>query len=105
MWFELNTRNEMLAEELKNSAPPGVVVEVRYMMTRSANDPGWIVVALEFVRDKSIELDLALIAAWLYDKSKKDKSCHIDHGGKKVIKSKAGIRRGIDENLQIGKND
>lgn len=105
MWFELKTRNEALAEELKNSAPPGVSVGITYLMTRSATDPGWVIASLEFVRDKSIELDIALIAAWLYDKSKKDKSCHINSGGKKIIKTKAGIRRGIEENLKIRKNN
>jgi hypothetical protein len=105
MRIEFKTRNEALAKELKNTVPPGVSVEITYLMTRSATDPGWVIAALEFVRDQSVNVDFALFAAWLYEKSKKDKSCQISSRGKKVIKSKAGIRRGIEENLQIGKND
>lgn len=105
MSIKIKTKDYEMAEGLKKSAPASVSVDVWHLMTRSAVDPGWVVATLEFIRDKSVELDLALISAWLYDKSKKDKSCQIHNGRKKIIKTKAGIRRGIEENLQIGMND
>jgi hypothetical protein len=105
MQLEIRTQNSAVAEEVKNSAPLGVSVSIGYLMTRSVTDPGCVIVTLQFIRDKAIEVDIALLAAWLYDKTKNDKTCQISKGRKKVIKTKAGIGRWIQEELKIANKD
>jgi hypothetical protein len=105
MQLLIQSQDFEMAEELKNSAPKGVSVTVHQKMTRSADSISTAIVFLEFIRDKSVEIDIALLAAWLYDKTKKDKTCQIGQGRKKVVKTKAGIGRWIQEELDIGKND
>ena len=105
MQFQIRTRDSDVAEELKKTAPPGVSIGIQYLMTRSATDPGWVIVTFQFIRDKAVDIDIGLFAAWIYDKTKKDKTCRIRNRGKEVIKTQAGIRRGIQEHLEIGKND
>jgi hypothetical protein len=105
MQIEVFTQDFAVAEEIQNSVPSGISISRLDKLTRSLNDPGWIILTLEFIRDKSIEIDIAIFAAWLYDKTKNDKTCQIRNGRKDIVKSEEGIRRWIQEELDIGDKD
>ena len=104
MQFLIHTTDFNLADDIKNSAPKGVSVVVHQRMTRSIDSPDAVVIVLEFIRDAAKTIELSLIARWLYEKTK-EKDCHIQHRSGKVVKEEAFIRRLIEDDLEIGKND
>ena len=100
MPFEVFTHNRLLAKELRDSAPSGVSTSVG----RTHDDPGWIVITLEFVRDTAFAVDIHLFAAWLCTKCK-DQDCRIKHEGKTVPPEEVVIRRIASEDLETGETD
>ena len=97
MPFEIFTRDPKLAKLISDSAPSGVSTSVG-----SYDDPGWIVITLEFVRDTAFAVDINLFAAWLFTKCK-DQDCRIDHKGATIPLEEAVIRRMASEDLELGK--
>jgi hypothetical protein len=101
------TEDDAVVDALKNSAPDGVRVSVRYpsppsgRMTRAA--PG-IIVTIEFIRDRAINIGEGVFAAWLYDVIK-GKAADIFHRGEHVVPEEPPIRRMVQEEFDFLKSD
>ena len=90
-----------LAKDIQASAPGGVSVSRRDWRTRSMNAGALFLLKLKFIKDASGEVDVALCAAWLYDKIKSNNGCYIHNGQHEIIKSKPVIQRCMQEELNI----
>jgi hypothetical protein len=100
MAIEIKIRDPKLADEIEKSAPYGISIERDSMFTRSIDVGEIVILTLTFIRDKVPDLELALFASWLYEISQQ-KSCHVSKGGKQVPKTQDGVRRWIQEELDI----
>ena len=106
MTFDIITQDYDLAAELEKSAPNGVSVTVHQKMTRSAipTPDTWIVI-LDFVKTQAWEVERELLIAWLLIHTAKHKDSQIRYRGREIEKHEAVIRRVIQNDLEIGKND
>ncbi len=103
MAIEIQIRDDDFADEVIKSAPQGILIKRSVLRFRSADVAQAVLLTLTFIRDKSVDIDIALLATWLYEKSK-HKACYVSKRGKKIPDTKFGVRRWIQEELDITDN-
>jgi hypothetical protein len=102
------TEDEAVADALKDSAPDGVRVSIRYpvpqsggRMTRAYDG---ITVTIHFVRDHALTIGEAIFASWLYDVIK-GKAAKVFHRGEHIAPEEPAIRRLVQEEFDFLKGD
>jgi len=100
--FDIFTRNPQLAKELRDSAPSGVWARLGFYLNRDRDEPSWIVVTLQLVRETAFAIDTNLFAAWLCAKCQ-NQDCRIDHKGETIPPQEIVIRRLASKDLEIDK--
>lgn len=104
MPIEIKIYDSKLAEEIIKSAPKGVSFDRSEMFVRSADAGSIVILTLKFVAGGAHDIFIGLLVAWLC-KLSENKSCHINKGTKKIPESQDGVRRWIQEELNIGNDD
>jgi len=104
MPFDILTRDPQLAKELRDSAPSGVLATLNFYLPRDREEPSWIVVTLQLVRDAAFAIDLNLFASWLCSKCKGN-DCRIEHKGETIPPEEVVVRRLASEDLEVGESD
>jgi hypothetical protein len=105
MPIELKIYDDEFADEVLKSVPPGITVTRRRMFFRGGEFSDAALVTLAFIRDQSLEITRDLFVAWILSHAIQDDRCHISHRGRNVEKTETVIRRILDDELEIGKND
>jgi hypothetical protein len=108
MAITILTEDKKVADALKDSAPQGVRVSIRYphipddgRMTRAYHG---ITVTIQFLREHSQNIGDGLIAIWLYDKIK-GKAAQIFHRGERIVPEEPAIGRMVQEEFDFVRSD
>jgi hypothetical protein len=100
MPITISIYDDELADQIKKSAPSCISIAERHRMVRTAEFDHIIIHTLTLIKDAAWDTEIALFAAWLY-KLSENKSCHISKGREKIPDTEVGVRRWIQEELDI----
>jgi hypothetical protein len=96
--------DDELAAQIKKSAPACVSIAESRRKVRTAEFDHLIIHTLTLIKETAWETEVALFGAWLF-KISEDKRCHVTKGRENIPDTEVAVRRWVQEELDIGRND